>query len=416
MKYSGLLNILILVILVSIFLFTPFSEYKRMVFFGVLVLLWLVSSIVYNRNAMLDTVPMIVILFFMMIIQFIYSTFPGNNDEFRRFFTRFLLTYVWGVLGVFYASNIDLFKKSIPFLAIMVSVSCIYTIIGNLAIPNASRLLAGTEQEGDVMYSVIRSMNIGGYDFIYALVFALIPGVLWYKNRLDFRVLSLLFIILVFGTLIVGSYFTSIILATVAVFLSVSSIKKKSSSIVVFCLLLFLLFSLKEIILQGLIDFGAAIDSHMLQMRAQEILDGSYQEEAEATGQYSRIDRIKNALFNISQSPLFGRMTSQPLNYRVSGHSELLGYFERYGVIGLLYLFYYYSIYKRIHKKATTNEMKRNISILFILFFVFLFLNTFDVANATGCMVFLIAPCTMLYIEKRLKDNNASYHIAGGRY
>ena len=61
---------------------------------------------------MRDTVRLIVLLFLMMIIQYIYSTFPGNSDEFRRFFTRFLLTYVWGIIGVFYASNLDLFKKT----------------------------------------------------------------------------------------------------------------------------------------------------------------------------------------------------------------------------------------------------------------------------------------------------------------
>ena len=386
-----------------------------MVIFGVLMLLWLATSILYNQKAMKDTVPLIIILVFMIIIQEIYSSFQGNNDEFRRFFTRFLLTYIWGIIGVFYASNVNLFKKSIPFVAVMIAVSSVFTITGNIAIPNASRLLAGTEQEGDTMYYVIRSMNIGGYDFIYALVFAVFPSVLWYKNKLDFHVLSLLFIILIFATLIVGSYFTSIILATVAVFLSVSSKKKKSTSIVVFCILMFMLLSFKEIILQGLIDFGVAIDSHMLQVRAQELLDGSYQEEADAAGQYSRIDRIQNAIHNISQSPLLGRMTSKPLIYRVSGHSELLGYFERYGVIGLLYLFYYYSIYKKIYKKVVTNEMKRIMSIFFIFFFVFIFLNTFDVANATGCMVFLIAPCTMLCIEKHINDVNASCHKAGDR-
>lgn len=410
MKNSGLFNILFLVILVSLFLFTPFSEFKRMYIIGVLMFLWLASSVFYNRKSMMDTIPLIVILFLMMIIQYIYSTFPGNDDEFRRFFTRFLLTYVWGILGVFYASNIDLFKKGIPFFVLMIVVSSVYTIVGNLAVPNASRLLAGTEQEGSAMYELIRSMNIGGYDFIYALVFALFPSVLWFKYRLSFRVLSLVFIVIILGTLVVGSYFTSIILATAAIFLSLSGTRNKLTFLVVFCILSFVVLIFKDILLQGLIDFGEAIDSHMLQTRAQELLDGTYQEDADAVGQYSRADRLLNAFHNISQSPVFGRMTARNLDYRPSGHSELLGYFERYGLLGWLYLFFYFSFYKIIHKRAETVEMKRSLSVFFIFFLVFLFLNTFDVANATGCVVFFIAPCTMLYIEKRLKVD-AVIHI-----
>lgn len=404
MRISGFLNNLSLVILVSLFLFTPFSEFKRMYIFGGLILLWLLSAILYNRNAMKDTIRLVVILFLMMIIQYIYSTFPGNSDEFRRFFTRFLLTYAWGVLGVFYASNINLFKKNIPFFVIMITVSNVYTIAGNIAIPNASRLLAGTEQEGSVMYSAIRSMNIGGYDFIYALVFALFPSMLWFKHKLEFRALSLLFTILILGTLIVGSYFTSILMAIIAIFLCLSNTQKISNFVIIFCLLSFILLYFKEFLLQELIDFGATIDSHMLQTRAQQMLYGTYQEESEAIGQYSRWDRMLNAIDNICLSPFWGRMTIHNLDFKPSGHSELLGYFEHYGITGWIFLYFYFTIYKKIHKKAVTIEMKRSISIFFSLFFVFLFLNTFDVANATGCMVFMIAPCTMLYIEKKFNN------------
>lgn len=410
MKFKESINIILLALLVSLFLFTPFGDFKKIVIIGGLMSLWLISSISLNRKSMKDTVPLFVVLSGIMLLQFIYSSFPNNGDTFRLFFTQYLLTFMWGILGVFYASNIDLFKKSIPFLVIMISISCIYTIMGNLAIPNASRLLAGSEKEGDQTYILLHAMNVGGYDFIYALVFALFPAVLWFKFRFSKTILSIAFVLLIIGTLLVGSYFTSILLATIVVIFSLSDTKKLSRFIVISGLLLFIIIIFKDFLLRGLVDFGVTIDSHMLQMRAQEMLDGSYQEDSDAIGQYSRWDRMLNALHNFSQSPIFGRMTMRTLDIKPSGHSEMLSYFERYGICGSIYFYYSYLIYKKIQKNTTTIEMRRGIGFLFIIFLVFIFLNTFDVANATGCMIFLIAPCTMLYIEKRKQSAEGFKH------
>lgn len=348
-----------------------------------------------------QTIPLFIMLFFLLILQWIYSGLPGEEDQFRRFFTQNIWTYIWGVLGVFYASNINVFRKSIPFIVGMIAVSCIYTIIGNIAIPGASRMLAGSAIEGSQTYSLIHSMNIGGYGFIYALVFAVVPCTLWIKYRLNKIVISVLFLILVLSTLLVGSYFTSIILALVALVLSLSNTQKISTTVIISSLLILLVLAFSNSVLQGLVDFGALIDSPMLQTRAQQMLDGTYQEAYESVGDYSRWDRIVNALHNIGQSPIFGRMTSRHLDVLPSGHSELLGYFERFGVFGLMHILYFYTIYKKIHKCATTKEMKLLITVFFSLFFLFIALDTFDIANSTGCMVFLIAPCTMLYIESR---------------
>jgi len=409
MRQGILFNILSLILLVSLFLFTPFDGFKKLIILGTLTLVWMISSYAINRKAMGQTIPLFIMLFFLLILQWIYSEFPGEEDQFRRFFTQNIWTYIWGVLGVFYASNINAFKKSIPFIVIMISVSCIYTIIGNIAIPGASRMLAGSAIEGSQIYSLIHSMNIGGYGFIYALVFAVVPCTLWIKYRLNKIVLSSLFLVLILSTLLVGSYFTSIILAIFAMVLSLSNTRKISTSVIVSSFLILLVIAFGNTILQGLVDFGALIDSPMLQTRAQQMLDGTYQEAYESAGDYSRWDRIVNAIHNIGQSPILGRMTSKHLDILPSGHSELLGYFERYGIFGLMHILYFYTIYKKIHKCASTKEMKLLITVFFSLFFLFITLDTFDIANSTGCMVFLIAPCTMLYIESRISN----YKIGG---
>lgn len=409
MRQGILFNILSLLLLVSVFLFTPFDVFKKLIILGTLTLVWMISAYAINRKAMGQTIPLFIMLFFLLLLQWFYSGFPGEEDQFRRFFTQNIWTYIWGVLGVFYASNINAFKKSIPFIVIMISVSCIYTIIGNIAIPGASRMLAGSVIEGSQTYSLIHSMNIGGYDFIYALVFAVVPCTLWIKYRLNKIVMSSLFLVLILSTLLVGSYFTSIILAIAALVLSLSNTRKISTSVIVSSFLILLVIAFGNTILQGLVDFGALIDSPMLQTRAQQMLDGTYQESYELTGDYSRWDRIVNAIHNIGQSPILGRMTSKHLDILPSGHSELLGYFERYGIFGLMHILYFYTIYKKIHKCASTKEMKLLITVFFSLFFLFITLDTFDIANSTGCMVFLIAPCTMLYIESRISN----YKIGG---
>lgn len=404
MKINRIINIFALIILISLFLFTPFSNYKRVVIIGIVMGVWLLSSLFIGGKAIKKALPLFLLLLIMMLIEYVYCSSSGGVYKFRRFFTQYLLTYMWGIIGVYYAYSIDLFKKSIPYIVVIISISCIFTIIGNIAYPGASRSLAGSEVEGSQTYSVLQSMHIGGYDFIYAVVFAIFPCALWIKNRLDYRFCSVVFLILLFGTLLVGSYFTSILLGVVALIITMSSAKRIPRFILFLGVLTIIVLIFKNTILQALVDFGAYIDSPMLQVRAQEMLDGSYQEEYDASGDLSRIDRMYNAFYNISQNPIFGRMFGTPEHVRISGHSELLGYFERYGLFGFVFLYFYYSIFKKISALFVTKDKKLMMRFYVALFFIFLTINTFDIANATGCMVFLIAPCVLLFIEARMDE------------
>lgn len=400
MNQSTIVNNITLILLLSLFLFTPFEGFKKIVVLVVLMIMWFFTSYVYNRKALRQSLILVLILCSLLFVQWVYSLSVGE-EQFRRFFTQNIWTYIWGVLGVYYASNINVFKKCIPFIVVMITVSCIYTIVGNYTIPGASRMLAGYVTEGTETYSQIKSMNIGGYGFIYALLFAVIPCVLWIKQCRSTRFLSILFLIIVMTTLLVGSYFTSILLAIVALVFSFSNASSITKFAIVFSILALLVVIFRDAILMGLIDFGEFIDSPMLQIRAQEMLDGTYQELHDSAGTYSRWDRINNAIQNIGDSPFWGRMSSRNLDVRPSGHSELLGYFERFGILGLLHILYFYLVFKSIIRKAYTQEMKLQLRLFFLLFFVFITLDTFDVANSTGCMVFFVAPCTMLYIESR---------------
>lgn len=405
MKLSININAIILVLITSPFLFTPFDGLKRLVILTALLGLWVFSSISLNHKAMYSTLPLFITLFFLMFLQWFYSEMTGDHDQFRRFFTQNLWTYIWAVFGVYYSANISVFKKSIPFIAIMLLISCAYTIVGNLAIPGASRMLAGSEGEGSQMYEIIHAMNVGGYGFIYALVFAIIPCTLWIKYRFSKRIIAFILLGFMFGTLLVGSYFTSIVLATLALTISLSNTKNISSFVIVFSILFLFVLFFNENLLRGLYNIGVMIDSPMLQTRAQQMLDGTYQEAYESAGDYSRWDRALNALHNIAQSPIWGKMTTDNLDLRPSGHSEFLGYFERFGIFALIQMYYFYYIYKQIKKQALTKEMRLRINIFFAFFLVFLCVNTFDTANTTGCMAFFLAPCTMLYIES-INDQN----------
>ena len=401
-------NIISLLLFVSLFLFTPFDGFKKLIILAGLFMVWMVSAIAINGKAFTKTFPLIGLLLVIMGLNLMYSYGGGHSDQFRRFFTQFFWTYVWGVLGVYYAKNLVIFKKCLPFVIIMIAVSCVYTIIGNLAIPGASRMIAGSESEGSQMYYLIHSMHIGGYDFIYAIMFAILPCSIWARKKIGYFFISIAYLALLFGTLLVGSYFTSIILATVIVLFSVSDTRKLSTYIIVIGILFVFVFIFKDYLLRALMDFGALIDSQMLQNRAQEMLEGTYQESYDEVGDYSRVDRMLNALHNISQSPLFGKLFTQPADIRPSGHSELLGYFEQYGLFGIVYVYYYYSVMKKIRLEFMSKEMSLRFRIFSILFFLFITINTFDVANATGCMALFLAPCMMLYIDRKVQTEGSS--------
>lgn len=403
MKLNSYINILSLVLLVSLFLFTPFAEFKKVVVLAALFGVWFLSSYSINAKALSKSLPLVAILGVLMLLQYFLSTGSGDSLLFRRFFTQNLWTYIWGVLGVFYAANLNLFKKCILFVAIMLLVSCGFTIAGNIIMPGASRLLAGAESEGSQTYDLIHSMNIGGYDFIYALPYALIPCTLWLKRRLAMRYVDIFLIGTILITLVVGSYFISLILAIIAIVLSASSARNYVTIAIYSGIAILLIMIFKENILQGIIDIGVRIDSQALQRRAQQLLDESYQDAYNAVGDYSRLDRAMNAIHNISLSPLFGRMTGVASGTMPSGHSEMLGFFERFGIFGCFYVYYIYLVFKKIGKNVVTKDMKHLLTICLFLLLLFVTVDTFDVANATGCMVFFFAPCTMLYIESMNK-------------
>lgn len=401
MRIYSFINILSLILFVSLFLFTPFAGFKKMVILAALFGVWILTAYSLNAKAIRQTLPLFLVLGVLILLQYCYSTGVGDDAHFRRFFTQNLWTYIWGVLGVYYAYNVNLFKKCIPYVAVMILISCGFTINGNIAIPGASRLLAGAEAEGSQTYDMIHALNVGGYDFIFALVFALIPGTLWLKRRLPRRYVDIILIGAILVTLVFGSYFTSLILALIAIILSLSNARNYATTFI-FCgiaALFILLF--KDDILRFLYDIGVSIDSQALQRRAQQILEGSYQDDYDARGDYSRWERAMNAIHNIGLSPLFGRMIGLNPNTLPSGHSEMLGYFERFGIFGSVYVFYIFDVFKRIRKQVATEDMKHRMSMLFFFLLFFITVDTFDVANATGCMAFFLAPCTMLYIESK---------------
>lgn len=392
-------NSISLLLLIAIFILTPFSFMARVIILYSLFALWLFSSTLIDTSFLKQTIPLWLFILVFFILAYGKST-VNPDAPIERFIHTSFFTYIWPLFFIFYRNKLQSIRELLPFVLIMLVASCIFTIRGNLLYPGASRSLASISLSVQELRANAESSFVGGYGFVYSLCFFFVPIIHLIRNRKSI-VLATITIISMYGAIITASYFLAIVLA---VFLTVLSLSDRRNSLKTLFLLFFfsvVIVIFKDSLLQLLIDIGERIDSPMLSLRAEEVLNGSYQEEYDLTRDYSRIERLQNAVLNIYDSPLFGELGGLSSIKRPSGHSELLGYFESFGLLGFLYIIYFVYIYKLIARSIQGIHERYLFLVTYAFFLIFICINTFDVANSVGLAVFFLVPsmlqCSVLH-------------------
>jgi O-antigen ligase len=223
------------------------------------------------------------------------------------------------------------------------------------------------------------------------------------KKSERFKVIIAADIVLICLTVIVSSY-TIAILLMVALIISVLVLPtNKRNYIIVISAAILCVLVFKESILDLLTAFGRAINSDILVKRLTEIKTMSYIEDY---GEESRIAIYHNAWLNYLDRPFLGALQGTKIIYRRSGHSSLLDYLEKYGILSVIYLIYYVEVYKMTAKRIEKMAYKNGYIIYYALFMLLLAFNYSDSSYALACIVYFVAPGILLNLDCRTQKEN----------
>lgn len=404
------LNQLAFTVFASIAVFTPFVAFQRIVFLGGAFLFWLMTALSIEKRWFRSSYKYFyVILLWAVMFNFVHDDRIINSSQsyFQRFYSFSLWTYIWCVVYMFYRNHLKIAILPLKVILVMFFVSCLFTIRGNIIYPEASRLLAGAIGDDTEFANVLKSLYIGGYGFIYGVIFLVMPTYLCFKDSvITNRKVMLLFLLVLVATTLMGAFFTGLFLMASMMVLCLSNPKNLWKFLLGIGVagILFTIFF--EQIMMFIIDIGHAVGSDTFARRAEQMLYGTYQSDYDAKNDLSRIERLYNASKNIMNSPFIGQLSSVHRRMYESGHSEFMGYFEKFGALGLTYVWFFKSFYEQCSRNLMNTGVRRYYFLYFIVVILFLFIDTFDIAYATGCVVFTIAPLMFQILDQRTSNKN----------
>ena len=356
-------------------------------------IIWFVTAVRLDRRWISYGKKYLLLLSLIVFLDYILSCSLNQGGYFRSTLINLILMYSWPLVFIFYSRNIHLVKWPLLIAIVTTVISALYTGIGNSIIPGASRELADQSEYKAELLSEIRSLNIGGYGFIYYVVFLIMPLCLVFRSKVANRLVIGASIIVLSYCLLMASYFTGIVIAfAMILFIFLKDKKLLRLFFKVLCVVA-LVYIVKTPLLQLLLDFGESIDSAAIVRHATEFLE-------DKGGDNLRFELFGNAVRNWAESPFWGMLFTGTKTY-YSDHSTLLGYFETYGMFGIFCVLLLKEIYDITSRTMKSPVIKNYYILFYSLFLFFLLVNTFS--SPIPVSVFFIAPILFNVVDNRLK-------------
>ena len=385
----------------------------------------LITSIVPNTSNKMIFTPL-------LLLWTIFAFFTSNKSFINTFFKlriKSYAIYVW-LIGYFvffitgYAIGIDAYllnyirigfsilmfdyyielndykvikKLTLVSITLIVFV-CITTIKVLSTNKDAARILAtGIEDLAQNLHGII-----GGYGFIYSLVFmcivilgCFVDGTIKKNKVLWILILGLLLI-----TIFEASFMIAIILLAAISLLIIFKVNKFSHFLFLFLLMAIFIELCLPFISDGLIFLANSVESQSMSMRFNElnqfIIDGNAGGTVDMGGRFNLyMISIKSFL----SSPLIGVGGAYGyITFGIGGHSAFLDEIAKYGILGSASLFIglienMKYIYKKFDKKQKNIYMK-----CIVAFFILGFTNTILFVPII-VVVFFVVPGLLIYLR-----------------
>lgn len=263
---------------------------------------------------------------------------------------------------------------------ILMSIVCnIASLLVLASNSDAARLLAGsaTEEARSEFYY----LGLGGYGYLYAMVFLTYGAILWLKNskkKFD-KFLLIVYLITNYAFILYASYTLAIIMVLI---ITVSALTTKmdlykSLAILTICGILLVIFG--GLVLNFGVEIAERLDLPWVVKRLTQL------SEAQMTGDYVGLTRTQlylESLKSFSDNPIFGGQV-------VGGHAHMLDWLGLFGICAIPAMCSMcYMAYKAY--KVCKN---RNFITYYSIFFVFSFINT---CSSMQIPVIVLFVCPMI--------------------
>lgn len=296
------------------------------------------------------------------ILDFLFNVINGDGDA-------FILLYgmIVSIIPLLFWINYQDTKRILLIISNMIIILTIFTacttIIGLRYYPEASRILATFSDKGNPDFILYSSLNIGGFSFIYTIMF-LIPiltrNIMNHKKIVDVILLVIIIICVYFS-----QYTIAIIFSLVAL---ISWFFKRDTSPFKGILFLFFGVLILYLLVSVYTDFfyilANRIRNILVRERVLAVLNLLFFKEA--TTNLGRFDLWIDTLNVFRKYFLFGGWVNNSNVY--SQHSFIFDFIAKFGMLGILALIIYYrSLYKEIYFKFKKTKDYFTLIFTFIL-------------------------------------------------
>lgn len=268
----------------------------------------------------------------------------------------------------------------------------ITTNIGLNRYPEACRLFGNGDFSQTTEFVLFRSLNIGGWGFIYSMVLSLPLIVLVWRHSKDFKGLparmtlfALLFLLLSLVTIYRSQYTTALLFSVLAVALSLINKELKTSTIVMVAVIGVILFmALRQPLISFMNYLSSETSGEILQERFE-----SMSQSLQGEGVDDNSDLAARQYFwEASLKTFFSYPLGSWSNSTIGGHSTWLDSLARYGLFTIIFIV----LTIRGMKKYILQHIRKTrlYNHVLVSFIILLIMGLFNPSYNTDFMLFLV--------------------------
>jgi len=371
-------------------------RFPIVIYWGIVVLLF---SLLLNRKYKALSIRNAILIFGLSALSFVITVLK-TPLLFGTYMVELLELCIYLMMGQYLIEDNN--KKTITFIIIFVLtfyiITSITTNIGCQLYPLASRELADGVHGDSDLSRLYKSMNIGGFDFIYSvvLVVPLLIGTIKIKKKIVYWIIGVPSLLLI-GIGVISAQYTT---ALVVYLLGIASVflKERNGSVFApffYSLLLIIVF------VPLLSVLTTMIQGDVLSERVNDILSfltGEQNDLNGIDGMDERVTRWRMSVDTMFAYPLIGGWIGKGAS--VGGHSFILDSIAYYGIVGIVLL---YAMYKNIYMLFI--QKYKNHSCYNYLLYVLVLSILIAVLNPFPNLEFLVftLPLVGHYLSKQLE-------------
>lgn len=341
----------------------------NIVMFGVSSLFVLVLCTCVNTSTKKKLISPVVITLLVILI----TSISDNNALRNGYLTYSIAIFLPVIFSGLNEVDMKLFEKIFFICLPIIAITCALTIIGCLNNPYASRRADFNSIEG----SFLIAQGVGGYSFIYGLVFIVLDCILLFfsEKKVLKRFIYLLFSLMACITIFVSNFTTAVLGLIIGVSLLLTGmirLGKISKNKVVIVTLVFLVVAIYK---------GLSFDMSSGEGRMAKIFADNNESVLVAIANEFMEDRgpfIQESWRGICNSPILGNaifISYEDNSYKFWGHhSFALDSWSLFGIVGIFFIFF---MIRPLLARRKYIKAPFVISAFGIPLFFFLFLNNY---------------------------------------